>query len=247
MRCQHYERYVQANPEMVYLFDAVRFEMIHQTGTPLTPYTLRPGADGLRIWSSATDAGRSTETFKGSGGGWFRLWKSPVVFFFTHRWPDAQVEACNIGVLQMVTEQIAADLQNAVQTAVYGPDERSYLLSLGDNQAVSDHVLNTARASTTEMRFLAAQRAKRDDDGVRMCSSKQLHREFNIPADKLAAGDISGFVTAMASVLPGAVLIRLDVPAESASLEQLIEWSAEINAHGALHLPTATQSRPAAA
>ena len=106
----------------------------------------------------------------------------------------------------MVTEQLAADLQSSVQTAVYGPDERHYLLSLGDNQAVSDHILNSARASTTEMRFLAAQRASRDDDGVRMCSSKQLHREFNTPADRLAAGDISGFVRAMASVEPGAIL-----------------------------------------
>ena len=143
-----------------------------------------------------------------------------------YEWPTAQVEACNIGILEMVTEQVAADLQNSVQTAVYGQDERHYLLSLGDNQAVSDHVLNSARASTTEMRFLAAQRAKRVDDGVRMCSSKQLHREFNTPADRLAAGDITG-----------AVLVRLDVPAESASLDKLIEWSAEINAHGTLHRP----------
>ena len=92
---------------------------------------------------------------------------------------------------------MSADLQNAVQTAVYGPDERYYLLSFGDNQAVSDHILNSARAATTEMRFLAAQRAKRDDDGVRMCWSKQLHvhREFNTPADRLAAGDISNGVS----------------------------------------------------
>ena len=58
--------------------------------------------------------------------------------------------------------EMAADLQSSGQTAVSGPDERHYLLSLGDNQAVSDHMLNSARASTTEMRFLAAQRASRD-------------------------------------------------------------------------------------
>ena len=52
---------------------------------------------------------------------------------------------------------------------------------------------------------------------------------------------VSDFVTAMASVVPGAVLIQLEVPAESASLDRLIEWSAEINAHGALHMPAATQ------
>ena len=243
IQCQHYEMYVQANREMVHLFKAAQFEMINQAGTPLTPYALRPGADGFRVWSTATDAGRSTETFEGGGGGWFRLWKSKIVFFFMYEWPAAQVKVCNIGALEMVTEQVAADLQSAVQTAVYGPNERHYLLSLGDNQAVSDHILNSARASTTEMRFLAAQRASRDDDGVRMCSSKQLHREFNTPADRLAAGDISGFIRAMASVEPGAILVRLDVPAESTSLDKLIEWSAEINAHGTLHRPAATQAK----
>ena len=189
IECQHYEMYVQANRDMVHLFEAAQSEMINQAGSPLTPYTLRPGADGFRVWSTATDAGRSTVTFEGGGGGWFRLWKSKIVFFFMHEWPAAQVEVCNIGALEMVTEQVAADLQSSVQTAVYGPDERHYLLSLGDNQAVSDHILSSARASTAEMRFLAAQRASRDDDGVRMRSSKQLHREFNMPADRLAAGD----------------------------------------------------------
>ena len=65
--------YVQANKEMVHLFKAAQFEMIDQAGTPLTPYTLRPGSDEFRVWSTATDAGRSTETFDGGGGGWFRL------------------------------------------------------------------------------------------------------------------------------------------------------------------------------
>ena len=46
IQCQHYEMYVQANPEMVHLLEAAKFEMINQVGTPLTPYTLRPGADG---------------------------------------------------------------------------------------------------------------------------------------------------------------------------------------------------------
>ena len=63
----------------------------------------------------------------------------------------------------------------------------------------------------------------------------------------LAAQDIAGFVKAMASVEPGATLIRLDVPAESASLDKLIEWSAEINAHGTLHRPVAPQVKSAAA
>ena len=57
-----------------------------------------------------------------------------------YEWPTAQVEACNIGILEMVTEQVAADLQNSVQTAVYGQDERHYLLSLGDNQASQSEV-----------------------------------------------------------------------------------------------------------
>ena len=31
-----------------------------------------------------------------------------------HKWPAAQVKVCNIGALEMVTEQMAANLQSSV-------------------------------------------------------------------------------------------------------------------------------------
>jgi hypothetical protein len=234
INCQHFEMYVQANPEMVYMLNACALEMQHQRGSPITPYTLRPGADGLRVWQGFTDASRRTDTFYGAGGGWFRLWGSDTVFFFTHRWPAAQVKATNIGVLEMVTESIAADLQEQVQQSAYGT-EQVYFLSHGDNSAVSDCVLNTARGTSAAMRRLAALRAARDDDGSRMSSSKHIHREFNRPADHLANEDIRGFITTMATTIPGATFIRLSVAPASASLDDVCNWSHKIATEHALH------------
>ena len=240
INCQHFEMYVQANPEMAYMFKACAQEMREQRGSPITPYTLRPGADGLRVWQSFTDASRRTDTFYGAGGGWFRLWGSMTVFFFTHRWPAAQVKATNIGVLEMVTESIAADLQQQVQLAAYGT-EHVYLLSHGDNSAVSDYVLNSARGTSAAMRRLASLRAARDDDGFRMSSSKHVHREFNRPADHLANEDVPAFITVMASTIPGATFVRLAVDPASASLDDVCDWSHKIALTHALH------SRPSTA
>eukprot|EP01046_Picozoa_sp_COSAG06_P055951 COSAG06_NODE_10441_length_1680_cov_4.487666_1_plen_154_part_00 len=112
--CQHFEHYVQANPEMFFLFDRVIGELTDQYGQPMVPYKLRPGQDGRRVWTSFTDASRAdVKSFPGAvpndnvkfgaGGGWFRLWESDTVFFFTRQWPDEQVAACNIGELEMMT------------------------------------------------------------------------------------------------------------------------------------------------
>ena len=65
--CQHFEHYVQANPEMFFLFDRVIDELTNQYGQPMVPYKLRPGQDGRRVWTSFTDASRAdVKSFPGS-------------------------------------------------------------------------------------------------------------------------------------------------------------------------------------
>ena len=51
-----------------------------------------------------SDPARDDSVKFGAGGGWFRLWGSRTVFFFTHQWPDDQVAACNIGELEMMRD-----------------------------------------------------------------------------------------------------------------------------------------------
>ena len=79
----------------------------------------------------------------------------------------------------MIAATIAKDLQLQVHRAVFGDTDRHYLLEHGDSQSISDHILNSARATSTGMRLLVRQWATSEDGSERMCSSKQLHREFN--------------------------------------------------------------------
>ena len=243
--CQHFEHYVQANSEMFFLFDRVIGELTDQYGQPMVPYTLRPGQDGRRVWTSFTDASRAdvksspgavpNDNVKfGAGGGWFRLWESDTVFFFTHQWPDEQVAACNIGELEMMTSIIAARLQADVHAQLFG-DEPHYLLEYGDNSGVSDHVNNSMRAHSTGMRFLASVRATAEDRRNRMCSSKHIHREWNSQADKLANMDVDGFIDSVASVIPGACFVRLVVPPGLADLAPLLVWNANVASYDMLH------------
>jgi hypothetical protein len=246
--CQHFEHYVQANPEMLFLLDRVVDELTNQYGQPTVSYTLRPGQDGRRVWTCFTDASRAAvqpahrhwndnaaDNVKfGAGGGWFRLWEADTVFFFTHQWPDDQVAACNIGELEMMTAIIAAHLQADVHAQLFGA-EPHYLLEYGDNSGVSDHVNNSMRAHSTGMRFLASVRATAEDRRNRMCSSKHIHREWNCQADKLANLDVDGFIDSMASVVPGACFVRLMVPPDLADLAPLIVWNANVASYDLLH------------
>jgi len=195
--CQHFEHYVQANGEMLFLLDRITGELTGQTGRPILSYRLRPGADGLRCWQAFTDASRadvddplataadgpeqasgadaeSSQGKFGAGGGWFRMWGSSTVFFFAHEWPADQVAVCNIGELEMLTSSICATLQAQVHEQIFGPS-RHYLIEHGDNSGVSDHVNNSMRAHSTGMRFLAERRAQADDCVDRLGSSKHVH------------------------------------------------------------------------
>ena len=232
---QHFEKWVQSSRLLTALLGGARHELTHQTGQPFTTYRLRPGADGLRVWQVFTDASRNTDTFKGGAGGWFRLWHSDTVFFFTHEWEPAEVQKANIGELEMVATDVARALQLAVHRQMFGDGDRHYLLEHGDSQSISDHVLNSARATSPGIRFLVQRWADSEDGSERMCSSKQLHREFNQPADKLANGDIAGFIDAMRPIVPDGKFIRLDVPASTADLAPLLAWTDAIYAVRASH------------
>jgi hypothetical protein len=68
-----------------------------------------------------------------------------------------------------------------------------------------------------------------------MCSSKQLHREFNAPADCLANMDTDAFMRAMQYVVPGGVFVRLDVPAHMVDLSVLLAWTSNVSALRVAH------------
>ena len=130
----------------------------------------------------------------------------------------------------MVATDIARALQLTVHRQLFGGGSRHYLLEHGDSQSISDYVLNSARGSSPGIRFIVQRWAAAEDGGVRMCSSKQLHREFNQPADKLANGDIAGFIQSMLPVVPRGRFVQLDVPASAADLSPLLAWTSAIGA-----------------
>ena len=222
---QRFEHCVLFNADIVRLLRACQHEMRHQTGRPLTSYTLRPGCDGFRIWQNWNDASRRDETFFGAAGGWFRLLNSSVIFYFAHLWPAEQVKALTIADLEMMAASIAAALQLIIQHELYGTNDRHYLMQYGDNSGVSDHVLQNMRARSRGLRYLAQERATIEDGCARMSMSKQVCREWNIAADHLANLDLQGFRHEMESIAPGATFIRLLPTPEMTDLSKVIEWT----------------------
>ena len=200
----------------------------------MTPYTLRPGCDGRRIWQNFNDASRRDGSFfgVGVGGGWFRLVDSPVVFYFAHHWPDYEVKALTIADLEMKAASIAAALQLELQSALFGDDELHYFLQYGDNSSFSDHILQNMRASAPSLRFMAQERATINDVGFRLSASKQLHHEFNTAADFLANLDFRGFLHCMQSIAPGATCVRLQPSPDTVDLSKIIQWLTGVSALG---------------
>eukprot|EP01049_Picozoa_sp_SAG25_P003680 SAG25_NODE_215_length_11684_cov_261.443677_9_plen_935_part_00 len=201
-----------------------KYKMQHENGVPFTSYELRPGADGLPVWVSWTDASRKTGSFFGAAGGWFHLWETQTVFFFTHTWPAAHVEALSIGELEMVASDIAAELQFQVHHCMGGRDVQHYLLQYGDNSAVFNDILNNMRASACGMRFLARRRARSERARKRLLSTAHVRREFNSAADALANADIPAFIALLRQQMPSAELVQLQVPVDTADLAALVRW-----------------------
>ena len=111
-------------------------------GISLTPYSRRPGFDGLPVWLSFTDASRNTRTFFGAQGGFFWHWQHPVVFFFCRQWDPEEVQRSNIGELEFAAANTAAWLQSEVMSSLFQQDgSMHYLFQYGDNSAVFDYTL----------------------------------------------------------------------------------------------------------
>jgi hypothetical protein len=194
-------------------------------GRPLTSYRYQPGGDGLPVWVTYTDASRNTESFFGAAGGWFRKWGCNRIFFFCREWPPAEVAKSNITEMEMLGTDVAAYLTQAVQSA----EERGnlqYLLQYGDNQSVSEHVLNSLHARSAGMRFLASRRYGTELRAKRLLSSCHVYREWNSPADALANMDIGCFMRLILRQFPAASFCRLAVPDEVFDLCTVNEYAA---------------------
>ena len=217
--------FVKFNEPLRRVLGSIRKKLLTENGRPTTSYHFRPGSDGLPVWVLKTDASRRVSTFFGAAGGWFYAWETNTIFFFCHLWSPAAVEETNIGELEMKAAEIGGQLVADVTAALYGRrDQRHYLYSYGDNQAVFDSVLNGMHARKNGMRFLASQRASQEMRLERLLASAHIVRAANRPADALANMDILLFVRLVRHEFPTASLCRLAVPAAYADLQPLIDW-----------------------
>ena len=141
---------------------------------------------------------------------------------------------------------IALDLMLEVHEQLLGKDSPHYTLVAGDNSSISDYCLNTMRASKPGLRWQIQRLAAKEDNGNRLLSSKQCHREFNTAADHLANGALQAFLHCICSVAPRATCIRLTVPHSSADLSELIAWKQQISTYsGVVATPQKnTQEQP---
>ena len=191
--------------------------MMGSDGRPMTPYSLRPGGDGLPVWLTWTDAGRNTKTFAGAVGGYFHLYDSDDVFFFAEALPPWLVQRANISQLEQHAADVAAAMQAVVSRQWRQQGTRAepahYLVQTGDSQSVFRFVLNTMRARSRGMRPLAATRWQAEKALRRLVSGVWVPRERNAAADALANLDIGQFVQLMQLQYPATVrFCRLQVP-----------------------------------
>ena len=186
-------------------------------GRPFTPYVLRPGADGLPVWLTWTDAGRNTRTFEGAIGGYFHLYGVEDVFFFAEPLPVWLVKMADITRMEQHGADVAAALQAQVSKRWAQPGTRDepaqYLVQTGDSQSVFRFVLNTMRARSRGMRPIIATRWQAEKALRRLVSGVWVPRELNRPADALANLDVAKFVQLMRLQYSDSVrFCRLRVP-----------------------------------
>ena len=191
----------------------IKHTMQTSPGRPLTSYRRTPGADGLPVWVSYTDASRNTKTYFGAVGGWFYAWDSPVVFFFCKEWSTAEVERSNIGDMELAGANVAAVLQSQVAKCHHSHGLQ-YLFQYGDNEAVFKHVLNSTQARSSGMRTLTAARVRHEESVQRLLGACHIMREFNTAADALANMDVELFEYLVGKIKPNSALCRLAVPEE---------------------------------
>ena len=136
--------------------------------------------------------------------------------------------------MEWVANDIAAELQFQVHCQLGGPRNQDkvpshYLMMAGDNSGVFDDSLNSMRAYSRGLRFLARQRARKERRRGRISHAKQTDRQFNKAAGALANVDIPAFEREIRKLVPHARLCRLHVPEHLASLENLNNWNAAWN------------------
>jgi hypothetical protein len=213
-----FRHYIKVHRDMRALFTEMIDLMRHRNGRPLTSYAPRPGVDNFPVVIGASDASRREVSFFGAGGGWFRLWNTDTIFFFSRRWAVDTVRRANISELEMSAANVLAQLVDDVMQSLFGSAERYYLFQFGDNESVFRHCLNGFHAGSPGMRRLTYQRARQEYRCQRMTIAAHVFREQNVPGDALANLDEQGFAAAIREQFPTASLVRLTVPAVYAEL-----------------------------
>ena len=208
--------YTRCPPAARRVLKQVKSCIVENLGIPLTPYSRRPGYDGLPVWVSYTDASRNTRTFFGAQGGYFWSWNHNVIFFFCRQWEHSEVQRSNIGELEFAAANTAASLQAAVMESLYDQNNAMhYLLQYGDNSAVFDYTLNNLSSNRDGMRILCVNRVSDERRVQRLLSACHIPRTHNTWADALANMDVTLFVRLVWAHWPRARLCRLVVSDEA--------------------------------
>jgi hypothetical protein len=219
-----FEHYVKFNNDICEMFAAIRSVLHEGNGRPLVSYHYRPGADGLPVVETWTDASRRTSTFFGAAGGYFRLRGTKTVFFFTYKWPEEHVQECNIGELEMKAAEIAARLADDVMRNVLHSTATYYLYQFGDNEAMFQHALNSFHSGRPGARFLTHRRAKQERDANRLLTAAHVFRTENTLADMLANQQTAQFLISALALYPDCCFQQLIVPPHYADLSPLVSF-----------------------
>ena len=225
-----FEQYKRFNPAIVGHWQSIVWKLHNFNGRPTTSYEFRPGHDGLPVWYTYTDASRKGVSFLGAAGGWFRMWQSDVIYFFTVAWPPEHVQICNIGELEFMAANIADRLVSDVRQAL-GSSGRYYTYQFGDNQSVFRYCLNNLHASKHGMRYLVHHRAQREWSQDRMLGAAFVRRGWNKPADAGANMDWQMFSARLRRQFPRATLVRVEVPLEYSDLSELLRWKSLVRSN----------------
>jgi hypothetical protein len=195
----------------------MRHMLWHHNGTWLTPYRLRPhtDTDSRPVIVSYTDAGLQGEHPQHTGAGFGGLlfqhradtpsYTGNTVWAFHGTWDIDAVNAAGLDVneLETLSAEYAAELADDHRSAILGAEdtEEYYLYQIGDSAVHFHHVAETGKAAASGLRFLADRREQAEWDSQRLTTSLHVTREFNVAADRLAAGDLAAFRTEIRHLL----------------------------------------------
>ena len=190
------DTYLRLHNEASDLLKHMQWRLNHENGTHLTPYTLRPGADGRPVIVGYSDAGlqgKWPDIQRAGYGGFAMLHRSQDLFFFHGTWNAATVRAGQIDIndAETMAAGYCADVADRVTDQLGNP--RHYFYSIGDSAVHHAHQLVRDKATSAGLRWLYRQRAEKDAARARLTCTLHVTREFNACSDALAAGDIERF------------------------------------------------------